>query len=129
MPDVRGGGFWSRAGAIYPPGQVPSVDALEAALRRDFGDRYQIYRTKLLGADLVAKRSGWTGLTFKVKKDRVAFGPFAPSAGVRLLFMGLIPMVIMWFKSWKAALHEFKTWFAEDGPTRAASGDGAPRRG
>jgi len=98
---------------MYPQGKVPTVDALEAALRRRFGDRYEIYRTKLIGADLVAKRSGWSGMCFKVKKDRIAFGPLAPSTAVRMLFMGLIPMVIVYFASWKAMLNEFRAWFRD----------------
>lgn len=120
MAEVRGGGFWSRAKVKLDPADVPSVDALEAALRKQFGDRFEIYRTKLIGSDLVAKRSGWSGMAFKVKKDGVMFGPFAPSATVRILFMGLIPMVIVWFKSWKGMLAEFREWFGNDGLKKAA---------
>lgn len=116
MPEVSGGGFWSRAKAVYPPGQVPGVETLEAALRSHFGDRYQVYRSKLIGVDLVAKRTGWSGMTFKVKGDRVVFGPFAPSATVRILFMGILPMVIIWFRSWKGMLGEFRDWFRAGTP-------------
>lgn len=115
MAMVKGGGFWTRATAELPAGRDMTPESLEAALREDFGQRYEVYRSKLLGVDVAAKKSSWTGVSFKIKqkdgRTRIAFGPFAPSAAVRGLFMGALPMIIVYYKAWKPMQQEMKTWF------------------
>lgn len=87
--------------------------------RNRFGQQYEVYRTKLLGADFVIKKSGWTGVSVKLiqKADRtmLRFGGFAPSFTVRLLFMGAIPALICYFVTWKKLQNEVRE-FIETAP-------------
>lgn len=106
-------GFFTRGTIELPANAQVTVESLQAELASGF-PTYEVYKTALLGADLVLKRSGWTGLTFKIKnkpdKTEILFGPFAPSVGVRLLMNGLIPLLILYFTSWKAIKEEFAVW-------------------
>ena len=68
--------------------------------------------TKLLGADFVIKKSAWSGVSFKIKQKPgqtiIGFGCFSPSAFVRLLQLGIIPLLILHFVSWKKLEQEVK---------------------
>lgn len=79
--------------------------------QKRFGGTYEVYETKLLGADLVVKKSGYTGVSVKLvqKSDTtfIRFGAFAPSAWVRIMLYGLI-MYLFVRKSWKALTAEVK---------------------
>ena len=96
-----------------------SVDAAIEALNGEFGGRYEIYPTKLLGADLIIKKTGWTGVSvrFMKKKDKtlVRYAAMSPSAGVRMLGLGLIPILILWATTWKKMQAEIGA-FIEQSP-------------
>jgi hypothetical protein len=91
-----------------------TVSKLKQLLDDQFGDRYEVYDTALVGADLVIKKSAWTGVSLKLKQksDRtiVRFGAMSPSAAVRIFFMGLIPILILYFTSWRSIQNEIKTF-------------------
>ncbi len=92
-------------------------DQASAKFREHFGQTYEIYDTKLIGADFILKKSGWTGIAFKVinKKDRaiLRYNAMAPSFLVRFLFFGLITWVILYFVSWKPMQEEMASFIAE----------------
>lgn len=81
---------------------------------------YVVYATALIGADLVIKKSDWTGMAVKVKSTdngtEILFNPFAPSMLVRLLFMGLIPLLVLMFGAWKTFGQEFISWVEQEQP-------------
>ncbi len=70
----------------------------------------EIYLTKLIGADFVIKRTNWTGLAVKFKKNgasvQIKYNGLSPAAWARLLSAGLI-MGILYFTSFKAMVTEF----------------------
>ncbi len=118
--EIKDAGFFSRGKIILPPRPDLTVDTVLQDLSEFAKAKsYEAYKTALIGSDLVVKRSGWTGIALKIKhsaKDTVIlFNPFAPSAFVRLLAMGLIPILVLYFTSWKELLGEFKT-FASQSP-------------
>ena len=86
-------------------------DKLLELFQKRFGGTYEVYETKLLGADLVVKKSGYTGVAVKLlqKSDSTAirYGAFAPSAWVRVLLYGLI-MYLFVRNGWKALTAEVK---------------------
>jgi hypothetical protein len=77
-----------------------------------FSQKYELYMTKLIGADFVLKKSGWSGVSFKILQRPgqtiIRFGTFSPSAFVRILQLGLIPVLILYFVSWKKLEKEVK---------------------
>jgi hypothetical protein len=81
-----------------------------------FGSKYNMYISKLPRIDFVLKKSAWSGIAVKIvqKPDKtiIRFGAFSPSAFVRLLQMGLIPLLILWFTSWKAMQNEVKEFIS-----------------
>jgi hypothetical protein len=110
-----GGGFWSRSKRILPKRPELTPDAAMKAIEQGFAaGKYKVYATKLVGADLVIKKSGWTGIAIKIKhtdqNTQVIYNPFSPSAGVRMLQMGLIPLLIVYNKSWKPLIKEFQEY-------------------
>jgi hypothetical protein len=105
--------MWSRAKRVMPRRPDLTPETLLPVLQQGFAaGRYQVYPTKLLGADLVIKKSAWTGIALKIKHTDqntvLRYGPFSPSAGVRMLMMGLIPLLIIYGKSWKPMMTEFR---------------------
>lgn len=109
---VEDAGFFSRGKVRLPASPDITPDAVMSDLGGSFGAKgYEVYKTALIGADLVLKRSAWTGLAIKIKhtgsETLVMFNPFAPSALVRILFMGLIPILYLYFTSWKEMREEF----------------------
>ena len=90
------------------------VDALVAILETAFGDRYEVYKTALIGADVVVKKSGWTGVSIKLvqKADKtlIRYSVMAPSALVRILMAGILPWLILRFTVWSAIQKEFEAF-------------------
>ncbi len=80
------------------------VQRLMSVIQAHFGEQYEVYETKLVGSDVVIKKSAWTGVALKLiqKADRtiIRFNAFAPSVFVRLLQLGLIPILILYVISW-----------------------------
>ncbi|NMB75313.1 MAG: hypothetical protein GYA21_09300 [Myxococcales bacterium] len=108
-----GGGFWSRSKRVLPKRPELTVDTVKRAIEQGFAaGKYEVYPTKLVGADLVIKKSGWSGIAVKIKQDNdkttLLYNPMSPSAGVRMLGMGLIPLLIIYHKSWKHMIREFQ---------------------
>lgn len=92
-----------------------STDSLIQELTQAWAPQgYTVYRTALLGLDVVLKKSGWTGVGIKIKRNNgvteLAYNAFAPSAMVRVLAMGLIPILIVNSTSWKPLLRMFEDY-------------------
>ncbi|NUP08754.1 MAG: hypothetical protein HOW73_22120 [Polyangiaceae bacterium] len=120
---IRDPGFFSRGSIQLPPSPHVTPDSLLQELQQAFsGKGYEVYKTALIGADLVLKRSGWTGLALKIKHGphgtEILFNAFAPSVLVRLLAMGLIPIIILYTGPWKAMIAEFKEYAPSSGLLR-----------
>lgn len=85
--------------------------------QRHFGDRYKVYATKLVGMDLVVKKSGSTGISLKLiqKSDGtfVRFGAFAPSPAFRFLLYGVIPYFILRGR-WREMEAEIKAYIENE---------------
>ena len=90
------------------------VDGLVEILEKAFGDRYEVYKTALIGADVIVKKSGWTGVSIKLvqKADKtvIRYGVMAPSALVRILMAGILPWLILRFTVWAAIQKEFEAF-------------------
>lgn len=117
---IKDPGFFTRGKIILPPSPDLTVEMVLQDLSQFAKSKsYEVYKTALIGADLVLKRSGWTGIAIKIKHSAqdtvILFNPFAPSALVRLMAMGLIPLLVLYFTSWKEMLGEFKA-FAGQSP-------------
>ena len=116
---IKDAGFFTRGKVILPPSPDLTVDAVMQELTANFAQSrsYEVYKTALLGADVIVKRSGWTGIALKVKHSSnetvILFNPLAPSALVRIFAMGLLPILILYFTSWKEILGEFKTFVSQ----------------
>jgi len=88
-------------------------DALMAVLQRAWGPQgYKVYKAALVGVDPVLKKSTWTGVALKIshgpQSTELLFNTFAPSLRVRLLSMGLIPILILQAGPWKRLLIEWQ---------------------
>ena len=87
-----------------------TVDQMLSALQTKFGEKYEVYKTALAGADVVIKKSGSTGVSLRLlqKKDKtlIRYGGMAPSFFVRLLAMGILPMIILAMTTWKPITKE-----------------------
>ncbi|HEY4182448.1 MAG TPA: hypothetical protein VGM90_36705 [Kofleriaceae bacterium] len=72
---------------------------------------FEVYKSALFGVDVVLKKSGWTGLAIKIKHEaqgtELMFNAFMPSTFVRMMAMGLIPILIVNSTSWKPLIAEF----------------------
>ncbi len=109
------GGF-SR-GKIILGGPAPHItpEALLQELTQYWGSQgFQVYKSALVGLDVAIKKSGWTGVAIKIKQDGtgtvLAYNAFSPSAMVRMLALGLIPLLILNAKSWKPMLRDFEKY-------------------
>lgn len=67
--------------------------------QKHFTGKYEVYMTKLLGTDFVVKKSAWVGVAVKLKqkaaKTSFVFNYLIPSALIRVLFAGLITVLIL----------------------------------
>lgn len=112
---IKKAGLFSRGKIILPPTPDLTVDSLFEELIKDFSPKsYQVYKTSLIGSDIVIKKSGWTGVFIKLKQKAdsttILFNIYAPSAMVRVLFMGVIPVLILHNGKWKEMNSEFSDW-------------------
>lgn len=75
---------------------------------------FQVYKSALVGLDVALKKSAWTGIALKIKQTpagtELAYNAFMPSAGARLLGMGLIPILIISANAWKPLLRQFEAY-------------------
>ena len=80
---------------------------------------FEVYRSALFGVDVVLKKSGWTGVGIKIKQNNgtteLVYNAFAPSAFVRVVAMGLIPILIVNSTSWKPLLRSFEQYVQGSG--------------
>ena len=87
--------------------------------QEQFQGKYEVYPTKLIGADFVMKKSAWTGVVVRLLKkgDRtlLRFNPIAPSTLCRVLLAGLLPYLILYLTSWKGITKEVRA-FVEGSP-------------
>ena len=112
---IKDPGWFSRGKIILPPSPQVTPDSLLQDLQQAFGPQgCEVYKTALIGADLILKRSGWTGVAIKIKQGpastEILFSPFSPSLLVRLLAMGLITIIILQNGSWKRMIADFKSY-------------------
>lgn len=72
---------------------------------------YEIGLSKLIGADIYIKKTGWVGVSIKLVQRSnstfIRYAGYAPSAAVRLLLYGVITLLIVRPK-WKALENEVK---------------------
>lgn len=92
-----------------------TTDSLVAELGRAWAPQgFTVYKSALIGLDVVLKKSGWTGVGIKIKQTNgmteLAYNAFAPSAMVRVMAMGLIPILIVNSTSWKPLLRSFEQY-------------------
>jgi len=113
---IKPPGLLSR-GKIILDGPAPHItpEALCQELARQWEPQgYSVYQSKLIGLDVALKKSGWSGVAIKIKQDGtgtvLAYNAFSPSAMVRMLAMGLIPILIINAKSWKPLLRSFESY-------------------
>jgi len=81
-------------------------EKLEQILSAHFTPKgLEVGLSSLIGADIYIRKSGWTGVTIKIKQKSdstfLRIGGYAPSPGVRVLLYGLILYIILAPK-WKA---------------------------
>lgn len=108
-------GFFTRGKAVLPPSPHITADSLVYELNQSWGSQgASAYKTALIGADVVLKRSGWTGLAIKIKhtpqSTELLFNPFAPSVWARLFAMGLITILILRPTAWMPLAREFRAY-------------------
>ena len=72
------------------------------------------YPTALLGADVILKKTGWTGIAFKIKQPgtytEILFNPMSPSAMARVFAMGMIPLLVVKLAAWDPFVSEFTAY-------------------
>jgi hypothetical protein len=108
-------GLFSRGKISVGPAPHITPDSLLHELTNAWGPQgFTLYKSGLIGVDVVLKKSGWTGIAFKIKQNQgnvdIAYNAFAPSAFVRLMAMGLIPILIVNANSWKPLLRRFEQY-------------------
>ena len=113
---IKPPGMFSRGKiALGLPAQHITPDSLVAELGRAWAPQgFTVYKSALIGLDVVLKKSGWTGVGIKIKQNNgmteLAYNAFAPSAMVRVMAMGLIPILIVNSTSWKPLLRSFEQY-------------------
>lgn len=113
---IKPPGLFSRGKiAIGFPAQHITTQTLVDELSRAWAPQgFTVYRSALIGLDVVLKKSGWTGIGIKIKQNNgmteLAYNAFAPSAMVRVMAMGLIPILIVNSTSWKPLLRSFEQY-------------------
>ncbi len=75
---------------------------------------FKVYKSSLPGLDVALKKSGWTGIAIKIKQENggtvLLYNAFSPSALVRMMALGLIPLLILNANSWKPLLRQFEQY-------------------
>jgi hypothetical protein len=97
------------------PAHHITPDSLANELAQAWAPRgFTVYKSALIGLDVVLKKSGWTGVGIKIKQVNgatvLAYNAFSPSAMVRVMAMGLIPILIINSTSWKPLLRTFEQY-------------------
>lgn len=116
MLQLKPPGLFSRGKILLGvPAHHITPDSLVQELGQAWASQgYTVYKTALFGLDVVLKKSGWTGIGIKIKQDNgmtvLAYNAFAPSAMVRVLAMGLIPILIVNSTSWQPMLRMFEQY-------------------
>ncbi len=93
--------------ATVTVGKHPEIDAKKAMelFSKKFEGKYKIKKAGMVGRDFAVVKSGWTGVTVKVKQEdkgtTFVFTGYIPSMLNRMLFGGLIAMLIL-RGSWKS---------------------------
>jgi len=115
MMQIKDPSFFGRGRLTLPLRQDITPDSLLAELQQTWGPSgFEVYKTALFGADVVLKKTGFTGIALKINHSpmstEILYNPLAPSAFARIFFMGLIPLLIVYNNSWKPLLAEFKRY-------------------
>jgi len=111
---IKPPGLFSRGRiSLGLPAHHITPDSLLQELGRAWAPQgFTVYKSALIGLDVVLKKSGWTGVGIKIKQNNgmteLAYNAFAPSAMVRVMAMGLIPILIVNATSWKPLLRSFE---------------------
>lgn len=108
-------GMFSRGKLELGPASHITPDSLLQELTSTWVPQgFTVYKSALVGVDVVLKKSGWTGVALKLKPSNghmvIAYNAFSPSAFVRMLAMGLIPLLIINASSWKPLLRKFEEY-------------------
>ena len=108
-------GLFSRGKISIGPAQHITPDSLLDELKNSWASQgFEVYKSALVGVDVVLKKSGWTGIALKIKQNSgnidIAYNAFMPSAMVRILAMGLIPVLIVNSNSWQPLLRKFEAY-------------------
>ncbi len=113
---VKPPGLFSR-GRIILERSAPHItpDSLAYELGQAWAPRgFEVYKSALIGLDVALKKSGWTGVAIKIKHTEtgteLVYNAFSPSAMVRILAMGLIPILIVNSTSWQPLLRMFEQY-------------------
>ncbi len=113
---IKPPGLFTRGKLVLgQPAPHITPDSLAQELSQSWAPRgFEVYKTALIGLDVVLKKSGWTGVGMKIKQDQgstvIVYNAFAPSAMVRVMAMGLIPILIVNSTSWKPLLRTFEQY-------------------
>ncbi|MCB1179608.1 MAG: hypothetical protein KDK36_18665 [Leptospiraceae bacterium] len=103
--------FFSRGKIELSQQKNITIEAWVKELQTIMGDSAEVYKTSLMGIDIVIKKSAFTGLGIRINqsgnKTEILFNQLAPSVIARLLFMGIIPIIILAFSSWPDFEKEF----------------------
>lgn len=102
------------AKVVLPHMPELTAAALQEMFAKHFEGTYEVYKTMLLGADFVIKKSSWSGVSVKLiqKKNKtiIRFGGMSPAAWARILANGLIPLLILYFTTWKTMQKEVEAF-------------------
>ena len=108
-------GLFSRGKIRLGPASHITPDSLLQELTNAWGPQgFTVYKSALVGVDVALKKSGWTGVALKIKQNagniEVVYNAFSPSAFVRVMAMGLIPLLIVNSNSWQPLLRKFEQY-------------------
>lgn len=90
---------------------------LKDIVGRGFAFQYEMMdKPGVFGIDFAVKKTGWTGMTFKLiqkpKKNKtfIAFNPFIPSMMRRVMLGGIVSLIILSTTSWKEMTKEVENF-------------------
>lgn len=70
---------------------------------------YEVDLSALIGADIYIKKNNWVGVTIKLKQNAdstfLRINGYAPSLAVRLLYIGIVTMLIL-LPKWNRLIKE-----------------------
>ena len=113
---IKQPGLFSRGRIILGrPAPHVTPDSLLTELTQVWKPRgFTVYKSALVGVDVALKKSGWTGVAIKIKQrdgmTELVYNAFSPSVMVRMIAMGLIPILIINANSWKPLLRTFEQY-------------------